>query len=511
MAMASPTRSRLCPPPPLLRAICAALLLTTPACDNAASKSPSLSVDAFVDGLSAVDLNALATEARASAVPGSVDAIFLELTTRYPGFGGAYEDGKGRVVLISSRPNETRTASGDVVSDLADFSGLTGRAAQAFRDRSVSVEAGQFDFAQLAAIKLAVRQLAGRFPIVGIDADERTNRVALDLDDAAGDLLDAVPAALAALGVPTGAVVVGTVRPPRFVADPVAGPSALLATDVGGSSLTLSDSVRPIAGGLQVDRPGRCTLGLPLWYTDGASGQKALGFLTASHCTGFTGFNNGAQWGQPTAAGGYIGLEIEDPPLTNCGANSSNCDLVDVALAKFTNGHDTVSLVAPGGVYLTESASSTGSGGYTVTGSPVPLWPLTLYTGASVNKVGWRTGWTTGQVTATGYDIAISVRHPDGVMRLTWVRGTTRTSVPVAVGDSGSALFKLVYGEEPPNELAPLDGDGNPLSGWFSGILSACGGCGAGPSGPSYFVPWAAVESALTTGLSFSNSQSPAW
>jgi len=106
--------------------------------------------------------------------------------------------------------------------------------------------------------------------------------------------------------------------------------------------------------------------------------------------------------------------------------------------------------------------------------------------GLDVNKVGVRTGWTTGEITGTCVTIYLVVRHPDGVKRLTLLPCYIRANTPVNVGDSGSALFSIVYDPDP-------DGGG------FLGILSACDfNVIAGDCFPvAYYVSWAAIDQAM--------------
>ena len=109
--------------------------------------------------------------------------------------------------------------------------------------------------------------------------------------------------------------------------------------------------------------------------------------------------------------------------------------------------------------------------------------------GMDVNKVGIRTGWTTGEITNTCVDTAVRVRHPDGVMRLTRLSCYIRADTPVNSGDSGSALFATTN-----------DVPGPSTEGIFLGILSACSGCNpsvATQTGDGYYVSWAAIKAAM--------------
>ncbi len=474
--------------PRLISAACLALLVAASACDNAVTPSPTAA--GGTGELTAADFSALAQTARSEAIPGSVDDVFLQLAARHDGFAGAYLDPDGGLVLLSTRPDEARAAAGVIVDDLLGLVTLDERSAQSYRDREATVEAAAFDFLELAAFRLAVEQtLAESFAVVSLDVDERENRVAVGVDEAAGVSLGALSAALGALGIPADAVTVEMTSALEFVSgSPGIRPPFIAATGQGSPLPLLSDLVRPIAGGVQIKTPDSgpngCTLGVPVWH--GSSGNQQLGFLTASHCTVIVGYDNNAQFGQPVGST-LISIEHEDPPLLNCGSSySTNCEVTDAALVDFT----AQTQVRPGEVYLTNSSSSSGPGGRTVTGQSVPLSPATAFVGQSVNKVGRTTGWTTGQVTGTCVSGQIgSLTHPDLVQRTTQYKCYTQTNLWVEVGDSGSALFSFIY-------------DPDPETGRFHGILSA-----RSPSGTSsYFVSWAAIDNALTTNVSF-NSQ----
>lgn len=309
--------------------------------------------------------------------------------------------------------------------------------------------------------------------------------VLLGLDEAANLSEDDVRSKVAQLGIPPEAVAFEHMPLPQAAVN--RSPDLNLRPPTPRAQ-QLSDYVRPLAGGLQIDRNGRCTLGIPVWY--GSPGNQTRGFLTASHCTGFVGINNGSNWGQPWLSSA-IGTEFEDPPLTDCSPSSLKC-LTDAALIDLNSAHDNSSNTLPGHVYLTDFSSSTGLGGFAVTSDIGPLSPQVPILGRNVNKVGIRTGWTTGDITGTCVTVSIPVRHPDGVVRSTLLPCYIRADTPVNVGDSGSALFRLIYDPEPSGED-------------FFGILSACSGCNPDndlATGDGFYVPWAAITQAMNANIS---------
>ena len=114
-----------------------------------------------------------------------------------------------------------------------------------------------------------------------------------------------------------------------------------------------------------------------------------------------------------------------------------------------------------------------------------PAFDLVKSTSAQV-KVGKQSGWTTGEITGTCVNLSVSARHPDGVYRYTDLPCYIETDNPVRVGDSGTALFSILY-------------DPNPEEGGFLGILSACSGCSDTYSGSAaYYVSWSAIDQALS-------------
>ena len=151
-------------------------------------------------------------------------------------------------------------------------------------------------------------------------------------------------------------------------------------------------------------------------------------------------------------------------------------------------------MTLPGHVYLTDFSSSTGPGGYAVTGETLPLGVQAPLMGLDVNKVGLKTGWTTGEITGTCVTTYVVVRHPDGVQRLTRLPCYIRANTPVNGGDSGSALFRIVY-------------DPDPDGGNFLGILSACSGCTPDVSTVAYYVSWAAIDQAMSQHITLFEDQ----
>lgn len=414
----------------------------------------------------------------ASLISNSIDDAFVRLANRFDGFGGAYENEEGQLVLVSTQPEHAEGAKIEFVAELFEVVDIDDRSREAYMNKGILVQAADYSFTELAVYReLIESNLVDDIPLVFIDVDERQNLVVMGVDESKNASTADLITMVAQLGIPPKAI--------AFEQTPIANAAIGMSPELKLPTSTLLPSilnyVRPLAGGLQIDRDGRCTLGIPVWY--GNPGSQTRGFLTASHCTGYVGIANGTQWGQPWLSS-HIGTEFEDPPLYNCDA-SSNCSMTDAALIDMNSAHDNSSNTLPGHVYLTDFSSSTGYGGYTISGDPLPLSTRSPLVGLDVNKVGMATGWTTGEITGTCVSVYVGgIRHPDGVKRTTLLPCSIRASTPVYPGDSGSSLFSIVYDPDP-------DGGG------FLGILSACSGCQNGPNQPAYYVSWSAINQAM--------------
>jgi hypothetical protein len=83
-----------------------------------------------------------------------------------------------------------------IVDEMLDLMVGSERMKEDYRSKSVSVQGVAFDFAELAAFKLIVGRHLEHLPIVSIDIDERANRIALEVDEAAGTSTRSKPPSL---------------------------------------------------------------------------------------------------------------------------------------------------------------------------------------------------------------------------------------------------------------------------------------------------------------------------
>lgn len=225
----------------------------------------------------------------ASRIPDSIDDIFVSLSDRFEGFAGAYQNEDGHLVLVSTQPEIARSTRDGLVADLFDMARVDFESRSALLSREVLIQEATYTFTELAVYRDVVEtNLSGEIPLVLTDVDESRNVVLIGLDEKLNISTTDVESVLANIGIPVEAIAFERVGRPRTVGSDMRDPDR--------SALHLTDYVRPLAGGLQIDTDGRCTLGVPVWH--GSLGNQTRGFLTASHCTKYVGTNNGRSFGR---------------------------------------------------------------------------------------------------------------------------------------------------------------------------------------------------------------------
>lgn len=162
---------------------------------------------------------------------------------------------------------------------------------------------------------------------------------------------------------------------------------------------------------------------------------------TANHCLQPMHSNQHDVVYQPTDSAAYnnrIGEEVADPATVTCSDSLpayATCQNSDVALLQYDDsvpwsfGHIARTLWP--GQYTGSTSINAARSRFWITGSR--LWVLV---GDTVNKIGWKTGWTQGTVKATdrtrrelGTDI--------------WIVGSDSVDAGADHGDSGSPVFVL--------------------------------------------------------------------
>jgi hypothetical protein len=251
------------------------------------------------------------------------------------------------------------------------------------------------------------------------DHDEISNTLVFGVEHSA--VIPGVQRALTALGIPSSAY---SIR----VTEPIV------------QLLTLRDRWRPTIGGIQIHfTQYLCTMGF------NADDGSERSFITNSHCTGQQGGVENTVYYQPTSSvdGTVIATEVEDPTyqrgIPGC-PRGKKCRRSDASRARYS-----ASVASTRGSIAKTSGANNSSlevtGNFTVTSQDNTT---TNFLGATVNKVGRTTGWTSGNVTQSCVTVNVSgtnitqlcqsiVQNPNG-------------SVVVGGGDSGSGVFKITSG-----------------------------------------------------------------
>ena len=347
----------------------------------------------------------LQAEARRDGL--TLDAALARVAERMPGFAGVYVDAEDRLHV---RLRDTGR-SADAVAALASVFG-----ADRITAREIVTEPAAHSFAELDAWRDRARSVFVLDGVVSLDLDERRGRVVVGVESEADQEL--VEARLAALDVP------------REVSEVVVeGPIVATAT--------LSSTVRPRVGGLKIVSGGQaCSLGFnaTLGGTDG--------FVTASHCTGEMGVSNGVGFSQGSNS---IGNETVDPPffthaeVFDCFVGFE-CRWSDAAFADYSVES------YPGVARTTSRGRVTGSVTFPSMDNVFNVMTYKDYpfVGEPLDKMGWRTGWTYGNVERACIDREYpEADRPDTIMLCQGLVDAGGDE-----GDSGGTVFRLFQDRE---------------------------------------------------------------
>lgn len=344
-------------------------------------------------------------------IPRPHEEKFVELASRISGFGGFFYDENGNLVahLTDLRQSAAARAALEPILRSRRHSAHGRAGAQP----EIILRQGQYGFSELSMWRDQMADPVLDIPgVTFTDLDEGLNQLTVGVlsDDARAQ----VEARLVGLNIPLAAV--------KFEKT---GPIAPMAE-------TLSDRKRPLEGGRVIYTAGRgyCSLGFPVYW----SGRKA--FITASHCTG-------SEWGpdsnilyQPNTSF-RVGVEAYDPGGWSCSwFYASKCRRSDAAVIAVD---DTVSINVGYIAQTWSAAHGPGGVGSTVINTYQPQLRITgegtPVKGEFLDKMGWYTGWTYGQVTKTCADTRTGDAYH--VARCQdWV------AAGVHKGDSGAPVFK---------------------------------------------------------------------
>lgn len=311
-----------------------------------------------------------------------IEHEILRLESAIPGIGGMYVDGRDIVVFA---PKEV--PRGAVISALAREGRLMAITpdlkSQLARGERIRIVPARFALSQLIAWEESLSMAFSKFDgFTGIDADESTNQVRIEVADAGK-----IPAAqqlLATAGVPSDAV-------------------AFKVVPKGVTAAGLRGTWRPTGGGITISNTVSnvtkiCTLGF------NATTNTGLNVLvTAGHCApGQPGLGvTGTTEGQPNTS--YPVGTIQNNPVWNqtdpgC-SGYTRCTFADALLVQYTVASTMSKRVA----FTAFPGLNEQGGSITVTGwwDNVVAPTTSYFIGQTVDKVGQTTGWTKGTLSQT--------------------------------------------------------------------------------------------------------------
>jgi hypothetical protein len=303
-----------------------------------------------------------------------------------------------------------------------------------------------------------------------LDVNEARNRVVVDVPNAAG--IGRARAALHDLGLSNAMVEVeveptvyfGSWRPDSCAPD---SPTCGSGGTGGGAAASCPSAGLPcpqssLVGGIEIEwptvnGPAQCSLGALVQYKVGSTSSTTLqGFLTAMHCSLRNTVVDNTIWTQGIGSVANAGVEAYDPAAT--GGPSYNpcpagyvCRFSDALLANvapsapFSHGYIAKTTYANGSD-TTQARYISNLLGYHIQTQRTLGVSVNLSMGATVRKVGWRSGTTDGRVINTCSDFSYGLKTPAGtpiVMQCQYevaplFGGNNRIA---GTGDSGGSVF----------------------------------------------------------------------
>lgn len=373
----------------------------------------------------------------------SLDDVLLKIAAKLPGFGGMFVDNEGVLNVYMLPPEAPLSGEGKralevriqeaVMAVLGDR--LAGRVkglpsapqpvGEPRRMPDVVILTADYDVRQLSEWREKARPLLDTPGVAFLDLDEARNRLRVGITSSVRP--ESIHDVLNRLGIPTKAVEIEITELYKFYG-------------------TLKGKSRPVQGGCQIEADtgwfsyNRCTMAF-----NAIRGGKP-GFVTNSHCTMMQGGTEGTDFHQPDdpwwTEGNKIGHEATDPQYFSGGACPAGrrCRYSDSAFIGYT---------IPRGSAIAQTTSRDGSTSVNPDASTLQIRSVTTSPlgGEILDKVGWRTGWTYGQVNGTCLDI--QVRDTD--ITLLCQDRALRTSGQHKIadhGDSGSPVFRRLGGDD---------------------------------------------------------------
>jgi hypothetical protein len=338
----------------------------------------------------------------------SLDEVFMDMAREVPGFAGLYidSDGTATIQLVDTlRGDAARAAVLQRFTEVA-----------AVRTRPLRIRRANFSFDRLRDWRDILYSAGLPSGIRLVDIDEKSNVLHLGIADPAD--IASVRAGTLSLGIPVGALRIDVV------------PEAVKTTQ------WLTSQVRPTMGGLNIVGDllhASCTLGFNAKPT-GATRY----FVANGHCTAAIGTVNGDVFGQPLI--GYpLGPEVTDPAFVTgngCPA-SGGCRYADAALVRYDTSSVGINYTVAHTTFVYTGSDSTQSGSVQLGVEPFyvvdEMSSASLVSGTALSKVGVSSGWTSGAIGSTCFDVWYSSS--------TMLRCQFDVTAVVKPGDSGSPVF----------------------------------------------------------------------
>lgn len=342
----------------------------------------------------------------------TMDDVLMEVARLVPAFGGLFLNEGEETLYVYALPNADQAALQKAVAAVLG--------PDAIPARGIKVLPATYPMAQLFQWYLAIHQKLLPFEgVTAVDLQEALNRIWIGVETPS--IQSRLEAEFARIGIPREAVVIE-----------VTGPVML-------SYHRLTNAIRPVDAGVLITNENTgswCTYGFT------AVRNSMLGMVTNSHCTRTLGSVDSDRFHQPVVNGTsyLVGTETVDPAYFNssrdarCPANE-RCRYSDSAFVK----SDNVLSLNKGYIARPDSVNT----GSILIDHTYPRFRITstgaALVGLSVNKVGQRTGWTSGAVTHTCVTVE---RHRDANVWDTLLC-QYGTSYGHAQGDSGAPVFRL--------------------------------------------------------------------
>jgi len=332
--------------------------------------------------------------------PQTLDDLFEAVARIVPDFGGMFLTDNEQVLqvyLLDPSPEKVRA----VTNAISQVFG------QIIPKGGIKALKGQYGFLQLR--EWYTRMVGPILSTPGVtftDIDEAKNRLGIGIETR--DVEARVVEQLGKLGIPREVVVIEVTRvivtaPPEAEGREARQKGSYEPTSLALQSPTLQNKVRPTEGGYQIIPDngfgGACTLGF------NAVRAGVRGFVTSTWCTAAVWQPDGMRFFQ---AGPFdvVGAETVDPPgFLGSGFPCPKYTRCRYSAAAFVEYDPAVSS-AEGVIGRTTGVTTTANYIITVAGQFWIVSPPTkpYLVGLQLNKVGRRTGWTTGTIAGTCKD-----------------------------------------------------------------------------------------------------------